>query len=78
MISWYEIDEVDAPQASVLQGEFTLASVSSRQTLACLYPDFPLEAALGYVNQVRLVPVVNRADSRDLEGVVSIEAVLKK
>jgi hypothetical protein len=41
--------------------------------LRCLdYPDLPLEAALGYVNHVRLVPVVK------LEGVISSEAVLKK
>ena len=58
--------------------EFTLVSVVSKQTLQCLYPDLPLEAALRYVNQVRLVPVVNRADSRNLEGVISSEAVLKK
>jgi CBS domain-containing protein len=51
---------------------------ASPQTLPCLYPDLPLEAALRYVNQVRLVPVVNRADSRNLEGVISSEAVLKK
>jgi hypothetical protein len=38
----------------------------------------PLEVALRYVNQLRLVPVVNRADSRNLEGVISSEAVLKK
>jgi CIC family chloride channel protein len=60
------------------KGEFTLASVISQQTLPCLYPDLPLEAALRYVNQVRLVPVVNRANSRNLEGVISNEAVLKK
>jgi hypothetical protein len=60
------------------KGEFSLASVISKQTLPCLYPDLPLEAALRYVNQVRLVPVVNRANSRNLEGVISNEAVLKK
>ena len=60
------------------KGEFTLASVISRQTLPYLYPDLPLETALRYVNQVRLVPVVNRADSRNLEGVISSDAVLKK
>jgi CBS domain-containing protein len=47
------------------KGEFTLASVISRQTLPCLYPDLPLEAALRYGNQARLVPVVNRANSRN-------------
>lgn len=55
-----------------------MASVISRQTLPCPFPDLPLEAALRYVNQVLLVPVVNRADSRNLEGVIASEAVLKK
>ena len=47
-------------------------------TLPCLYPDLALEAALRYVNQARLVPVVNRANSRNLEGVICSEPVLKK
>jgi hypothetical protein len=58
-------------------GEFTLASLVSKQTLQCLYPDLPLEAALRYVNQVRLVPVVNRADRATLKAVISSEAVLR-
>jgi CIC family chloride channel protein len=57
------------------KGEHTIGSLISAQTLPCLYPDLPLEAALRYVNQVALVPVVNRADSRRLEGVISREAV---
>jgi chloride channel protein, CIC family len=63
--------------ASEGTGEFTPASVVSKQTLPCLYPDLPLEAAPRYVNQVPVVPVVNRADSRNLEGVISSEAVLR-
>jgi hypothetical protein len=50
---------------------------SPGQTLPCLFPDLPLEAALRYVNQVLLVPVVNRADCRNLEGVIASEAILK-
>src|SRR5712671_351028 len=57
------------------KGEDTVGSLISAQTLPCLYPDLPLEAALRSVNQVPLVPVVNRADSRRLEGVISREAV---
>jgi len=57
------------------KGEQTIGSLISAQALPCLYPDLPLEAALRYVNQVPLVPVVNRADSRRLEGVISREAV---
>jgi CIC family chloride channel protein len=60
------------------KGEHTIGSLSSAQTLPCLYPDLPLEAALRYVNQVPLMPVVNRADSRRLEGVISREAVFAR
>jgi CIC family chloride channel protein len=60
------------------KGEHTLASVLSTQILPCLYPDLPLDAALRYVNQFPLVPVVNRADSRRLEGTISSDAVFSR
>ena len=43
-----------------------------------LHPDLPLETALRYVDRWPLVPVVNRADSRQLEGVVSQRSVLDR
>jgi len=52
-----------------------LASVLPAQPIPSLYPDLPLDSALRYVNDYPLVPVVNRADSRQLEGVVSRESV---
>jgi CIC family chloride channel protein len=60
------------------KGEHTLGSVLPPQSLPSLYPDLPLDSALRYVNDYALVPVVNRADSRKLEGVVSREAVFKQ
>jgi CIC family chloride channel protein len=60
------------------KGEHTLASVLPPQSLPSLYPDLPLDSALRYVNDYPLVPVVNRANSRKLEGVVSRDAVFKK
>jgi chloride channel protein, CIC family len=60
------------------KGEHTLASILSAQPIPSLYPDLPLDSALRYVNDYALVPVVNRADSRRLEGVVSRESVFKK
>ncbi|HEY6768864.1 MAG TPA: chloride channel protein [Candidatus Sulfotelmatobacter sp.] len=57
------------------KGEHTLGSVVPKQVLPCLYPDLPLDAALRYVNQFPLVPVVNRADGRRLEGIISRDAV---
>ena len=60
------------------KGELTLASVLPPQSLPSLYPDLPLDAALRYVNVYPLVPVVNRANSRQLEGVISRDSVFTK
>jgi CIC family chloride channel protein len=60
------------------KGELTLGSVLPPQSLPSLYPDLALDAALRYVNLYPLVPVVNRADSRQLEGVISRDAVFTK
>jgi chloride channel protein, CIC family len=60
------------------KGELTLASVLPAQPLPTLYPDLPLDAAIRYVNAHPLVPVVNRADSRRLEGVISRDSVFQK
>jgi chloride channel protein, CIC family len=60
------------------KSEHTLSSVLSAQPIPSLYPDLPLDSALRYVNDYALVPVVNRADSRRLEGVVSRDSVFKR
>ncbi len=60
------------------KGEHTLGSVLPAQSLPSLYPDLPLDSALRYVNQYPLVPVVNRADSHRLEGVISRDSVFQK
>lgn len=60
------------------KGELTLGSALSGPNLPYLHPDLALEAALRHVHQVPLVPVVNRADFRRLEGVISREDVLEK
>ncbi len=60
------------------KAELTLASVLPKQILPSLYPDLPLDSALRYVNDYLLVPVVNRADFRRLEGVISRDSVFQK
>lgn len=60
------------------QGKKTLGSLMSEETLPYLYPDLPLDMALRYVNQIPFVPVVNRASSQKLEGLVSSESVFEK
>jgi chloride channel protein, CIC family len=60
------------------KGELTLASVLPAQPLPSLYPDLALDSALRYVNAYPIVAVVNRADSRRLEGIISRESVFQK
>jgi chloride channel protein, CIC family len=60
------------------KGELTLASVLPAQPLPSLYPDLPLDSALRYVNVHAIVPVVNRADFRRLEGIISRDSVFQK
>ncbi|MGC2794724.1 MAG: CBS domain-containing protein, partial [Candidatus Sulfotelmatobacter sp.] len=60
------------------KGEHTLGSVLPQQSLPSLYPDLPLDSALRYVNDYALVPVVNRANFRKLEGVVTRDSVFKR
>jgi CIC family chloride channel protein len=64
--------------ASEGKSEMTLGSLLPPERLPHLHPDYPLEMALRYVHQTPLVPVVSRADSRKLEGVISNEDVLAK
>ena len=60
------------------KGELMLGSVLPKQFLPSLYPDLPLDSALRYVNNYPLIPVVNRADSLRLEGMISRESVFNK
>jgi CIC family chloride channel protein len=60
------------------KGEMTLGSTLPTGRLPYLHPDLPLEAALRFVYEAPMVPVVSRADFRKLEGVISREAVLNK
>jgi chloride channel protein, CIC family len=60
------------------KGDQSLGSALPTARLPYLHPDYPLEMALRYVYQTALVPVVSRADFRQLEGLISSEAVLNK
>ena len=60
------------------KGGVPLGSALSRRHLPYLHPDLPLASALGYAQKTPLVPVINRADWRKLEGVISQEDVLNR
>jgi CIC family chloride channel protein len=60
------------------KGNLTLGSALSGRQILFLHPDNPLETALRYVDRWPLLPVVNRADFRKLEGVISQQDVLQR
>jgi CIC family chloride channel protein len=60
------------------KGELGLRATLGRHRLPHLFPDLALELALPYAQKNPLVPVVNRADFRKLEGVISQEDVLNR
>ncbi len=60
------------------KGEHTLSSSLPMQSLPSLFPDLPLYSAISYVSDFPLVPVVNRADSQQLEGIISRDSVFQR
>jgi len=60
------------------KGKSPLGTVTSDGRVPFLYPDQSLETALRYVDRWPLLPVVNRANFRKVEGVISQRAVLAR
>jgi chloride channel protein, CIC family len=60
------------------KSEMSIASNLSTRTLPSLFPDLPLDAALRFVQDAPLVVVVNRANSRKVEGVITRDDVFRK
>lgn len=58
--------------------ELVLGATLPRCQLPHLFPDLALELALPYTQKNPLVPVINRADFRKLEGVISEQDVLNR
>jgi len=77
-VAWSSITQEQLDR-SISEGkqEMTLSSLCEER-LPYLHPDLPLEMALHYVYRSELIPVVSRADLRNLEGVISRDAVLSK
>lgn len=60
------------------KGDLPLGSVLASKQIPYLHPDQPLEMALRYLDRWPLIPVVNRADFRKLEGLVTHQDVLER
>jgi chloride channel protein, CIC family len=59
------------------KGDLTLGSVLATRRVPFVHPDHPVDMALRYVDRYPLVPVVNRADYRKLEGVITLDDVIE-
>jgi CIC family chloride channel protein len=60
------------------KGTASLGSLLGGELVPNLHPDHPLETALRYVERWPVIPVISRADFRQLEGVISERDVLER
>lgn len=58
-------------------GAARLATLPSLTRLPCLHPDQPLYMALRQISDWPVLPVVHRADAQHLEGMISLDDILK-
>ena len=74
---WAGIDRMDLPaMAAEHSRETQLREVLSTARLPVLHPDQRLDDALRFIQSYALLPVVSRAGSRKLEGVLSLPDIL--
>jgi len=60
------------------RGTQTIESALTEDPVPSLHPDLPLDTALRYVDRWPVVPVVNRANLKELEGVITQHDVLER
>ena len=66
-----------AKMASLGKQEMSLLTVLPPARAPILHPDHPLDTALHYIYDFRLLPVVHRADQQRLEGVLTMADILR-
>ena len=78
--AWASIahDQIQSLIARGRGGETLAAILNGVSQIPTLHPDHPLDMALRYVDRWPLVPVVNRADLNELEGVITERDVLER
>ena len=64
--------------AAALDPETPLERALKPDRVPTLFPDLPLDNALPYFPRWPLLPVINRAGRDKLEGVITLNAVLKR
>jgi CBS domain-containing protein len=75
---WYGITKEALERAAAEgKGGVVVGSVLPRLPLIHVHPDHALDVALRRLGRVPFLPVVHRADFRRLEGVASLQDILK-
>ncbi|HUY81050.1 MAG TPA: chloride channel protein [Acidobacteriaceae bacterium] len=77
--SWYAmtLDELTAAGAAVTPGTPVERAVK-QDRVPILFPDLPLDSTLPYFPRWPLLPVLNRASRGTLEGIITLNGVLKR
>jgi len=77
--SWYAMskDELTAA-AATMTGRTPIERALKPDRAPLLFPDLPLDTALRYFSRWPLLPVLNRANKNKLEGVITLEDVLRR
>lgn len=76
---WSSIDREELKTLlSEGKGVLPLGAILDARPIPSLHPDHPLDMSLRYVDRWPLVPVVNRANLSELEGVITQRDVLER
>ncbi|MGA8161280.1 MAG: chloride channel protein, partial [Acidobacteriaceae bacterium] len=77
--SWYALGAEELTSASAtLTPEAPIQRALKADRTPHLFPDMPLEAALHYFPRWPVLPVLNRASRETLEGVLTLDDVLRR
>ena len=77
--SWYAMSQDELTSAAAtLTGNTPIERALKQDRTPLLFPDLPLDNTLRYFPRWPLLPVLNRANKNKLEGVITLEDVLKR
>ncbi len=77
--SWYSMtrDELTAT-AAIAAPEAWIETVLKPDRTPALFPDLPLDSAIPYCARWKVLPIQNRASKGNLEGIITLEDVLRR
>jgi chloride channel protein, CIC family len=77
--TWYAMSKEEfASIAATLTGNTGIEHALKPDRTPILFPDLPMDSTLHYFPRWPLLPILNRADKNKLEGVVTLEDVLRR